>query len=597
MIGLTRVTSDKPMTVKPRPAWRLPALLGGALCLLLPDLAKAQAYHRIAPNLPAGQAAASIAVPPAPRPVPASDQVILAALKGVAFVSGPAQLVKAGLPVTAAGPSGITAPGLPLLDQPEFRRQIAPFIGRPLTLAALNRIASLALAWYRAHRQPFVDITIPPQNINTGVVQIVVTEYRIGRIKVTGNRWFSRTSIRAASGLAPGQIVTLDALENDLSWLNQNPFRHVNAVFQPGAEPGTTNVDLETRDRLPLRAYAGYDNEGVTSLGRNEWNAGVNWGNAFGLGQILSYQYTRSFNGRFTGNSISDTIPLPWRDKLLIFGSYEREVPEIAYGFNETGHSGQASIRYVRTLPNLPWLIQDLQIGYDFKTTNSNLEFGGIGVFQSQAQINQFPLIYDATETDRFGQTAIENKLTLSPGGMTADNNSAAFQAIVPGAAAHYAYDRFGLTRVTGLPAGFSWVARFLIQRSNHNLLDSEELSGGGPGSVAGYPTDTALGSEGELIAQDLRAPAFSPARLLGLPLPPEDQAQIGLFWNYADLYQVHPIPDLPNRVDLASAGLDLHYQAGRYVDLQFDMGWQLRKAPGTSKRGGFGEVSLVTGF
>ncbi len=595
MIGLTRVTADDAILARPRPGRRLPALLA-ALGVLLPGLAHAQAYHRIAPNVPAGQPA-SIAAPPAPPPVPASEQVILAALKGVVFVSGSSQLIKTGLPVTAAGPSRIAAPALPLLDQAKFRQQITPFIGRPLTLATLNRIASLALGWYRAHRQPFVDITIPPQNINSGVVQIVVTEYRIGKVAVTGNRWFSKSSIRGASGLAPGQTVALDGLESDLNWLNQNPFRHVNAVFQPGADPGTTNVDLQTRDRLPLRVYAGYDNEGVTSLGRNEWNVGVNWGNAFGLGQILSYQYTRSFNGRFTGNSVSDTIPLPWRDKLLIFGSYERETPAIAYGFNETGHSGQASIRYVRTLPSLSWLIEDLQIGYDFKTTNSNLEFGGIGVFQSQAQIDQFPLIYDATETDRYGQTAIENKLALSPGGMTAGNHTAAFAAIVPGAMARYAYDRFGLTRVTALPAGFSWIARALIQRSTHNLLDSEQLSGGGPGSVAGYPTDTALGSEGELIAQDIRAPAFSPAHLLGLPVPAEDQAQIGLFWNYADLYQGHPIPNLPNRVDLASLGLDLHYQAARYIDLQFDMGWQLRNAPETSKRGGFGEVSMVVGF
>ena len=29
----------------------------------------------------------------------------------------------------------------------------------------------------------------------------------------------------------------------------------------------------------------------------------------------------------------------------------------------------------------LSWLTQDVQLGYDFKTTNSNLEFSGFNVF------------------------------------------------------------------------------------------------------------------------------------------------------------------------------------------------------------------------
>ncbi|MBS0967259.1 hypothetical protein JK165_14495, partial [Acetobacter okinawensis] len=34
-------------------------------------------------------------------------------------------------------------------------------------------------------------VSIPPQNISNGVVQIVVTEYRLGTVKTAGNHWFS----------------------------------------------------------------------------------------------------------------------------------------------------------------------------------------------------------------------------------------------------------------------------------------------------------------------------------------------------------------------------------------------------------------------
>lgn len=96
------------------------------------------------------------------------------------------------------------------------------------------------------------------------------------------------------------------------------------------------------------------------------------------------------------------------------------------------------------------------------------------------------------------------------------------------------------------------------------------------------------------MISQSIRAPWFSPARVLGLKLPVEDQAQLGIFWNYANLYQVHPIPDLPDRVDLASAGFDFHYQTGRFTDVQFDMGWQLRNAPQAAKRGGAVTMEMI---
>jgi hemolysin activation/secretion protein len=577
--------------------WLMPPACAASL-VISTAAAHAQAYNRIAPNVPPSTAVPAIAPQPSAPPMPTSAQVILPSLNAVVFVASPAAVVSTGLPLTAAGPTGVSASDLPLLSRPEFQEQLRPFLGKPVTMDALNELAKVTQDWYRANGQPFIDVSIPPQNINNGLIQIVVTNYRVGTVEVSGNKWFSSHAISRASGIVPGQTLTVDGLEGDLNWLNQNPFLTVNAVLQPGATTGTTNVNLQATDQFPLRVYAGYDNEGVPSLGINEWNIGFNWGNAFNLGQILSYQLTRSFTGRFTGHSISDVIPLPWQgNKLLVFGSYEEQRPAIADGFNDLGRSGQASFRYVRTLPNTSWLTQDVQLGYDFKTTNSNLEFGGFSVFASSAQIDQFVITYDGSETDPYGETALENDFILSPGGITGANTTAAFETIVPYATANYVYGRIGFTRTTYLPYHFSWVARVLAQFSNKNLLESEQLAGGGPGSVAGYPTDTALGTNGELINMTVFAPAFNPAALLGLHVPFTNQAQLGAFWDYANLYQDHAIPNEQNHVNLASAGLDLNYSAGQDANVQFAMGWQLRDAPGTTKHGAFGQVSVVIGY
>ena len=574
----------------------LRALAGGLVALALPAAAHAQAYQRIAPKPPASHVPPPLAVPAPPPPLPASKRVLLPALRGLVFVNSPAAVVKAGLPAAAA-PSGIAVHDLPLLDRPGFRAKIAPAIGKPLTLAGLDEAAEAVTAWYRAHDRPFVDVAVPPQNISSGVVQLVVEEYRVDQVRVSGNRWFSSALIRGESGIVPGQTLRLEGLQGDLDWLNRNPFRVVDLMLSPGEKAGTTNVVLQTHDRLPLHVYGTYDNEGVKSLGLAEWGAGFTWGNVAGLDQIFSYQFTRAFSGRYVAHALSWSAPLPWHDELVIFGSYELQIPEIAPGFDDTGRAGQASLRYVHPLPRLSWLRQEISFGYDFKTTNTNLDFGGFSVFAGAAEIDQFPLIYSATENDRFGGTMLENDLVPSPGGLTGDNTNAALSLLVPGATARYVYDRFGLTRLTRLPAGFTWVARGVVQVANHNLLDSEQLPGGGPGSVRGYYTDTALGSEGELVSMEIRGPSFSPLGLLGVHPPVKDEAQLGVFWDYANLFQVQPIPDQPDHVDLASVGPDVSYALGRFASVNASLGWQLRPPPGTTKTGAFAQVSLVAGF
>lgn len=566
--------------------------------------AHAQDYSRIAPRVVTADKAPTAGAstlqsssnPSAPSAI-ASGRIVLRALKGLVFVPSLTALQKDGLPPSSAGPQGVAVSGLPLLADPEFIRQVRPFLGRPLTIGGLRQITQLATNWYRAHGQPFTSVTVPPQNVSTGVVQVVVTEYRVDRVTVKGNRWFSGNLLRAESGLEPGQTLTLPGLQQDLNWLNANPFRTVTTIFQPGAQPGATDVVLETQDRLPVRVYSSFDNAGVPSLGLSEWTAGATWGDAFGLDQQLSYQFTRSVNGRYDAHALSWTAPLPWRDKLLIFGSYERETPDIGPNFGETGHSGQASLRYVHTLPWLSWLTEDIQIGYDFKTTNNNLEFGGVQVFANHVDVDQFPLIYEAAFTDPYGQTTFENQLVISPGGMGGGNNTLAFQAALPGSRADYLYDRIGLTRVTRLPCRFSWITRAMGQVSDRNLMYSEQLGAGGPESVRGYYTDTALGSEGVLVSEEVRAPALSLSHFIAHRSKAVDEIQPGFFWDYGHVSQVQPVPSQVNEADLSSIGLDMHFAVGRYLNLSFDVGWQLHTAPGLTNRVTLGDFSTVAGL
>lgn len=604
---------------------RRPAFLAAATAmaaLLLPGFASAQApagtapgqaTELLAPKLPAPAAAPTLTAPTegrSPAAQGASGQaVLLPALKGLVFVAGAKALAPDGVGPAAAGPSGVAAPGLPLLKDPKFLAQMRAYIGKPLRQADLDRVREAVRAWYVAHRRPFVEVVAPPQNINSGVVQVVVSEYRLGEIHVTGARYFSNSLILAPVDLKPGRTIDLDQLQDNIDRLNENPFLSVDAAFKPGAAPGTTDLELRAKDRLPVRVYAGYDNQGVPTLDRDEWNAGVNWGNAFGTGQIVSYQYTRAFNGRFTSHSASDVIRLDNTDKLLVFGNYAI-MRSAAYlqsflgplEFDSEGHAAQASVRLVHTLPRWEGITGHIQIGYDYKSTDNNSFFGQLQLgAPSLMETHQFLVVYDGLETDRLGSTAIENDFIWAPGGLTAHDNTADFQRLVAGAKADYRYDRLSATRTTRLPLDFSLIGRAIIQRSSAILPNSEQLGGGGVGSVRGYDPDTGLGSDGELVSAELRAPAFSLGRRLGWSRL-ADLAQVGLFWDYASLRQPAQPQDLltggaangARPMDLASTGGFLHYSISRNVDINFDMGFQLRRAPDEARTGNYGAIAIV---
>lgn len=573
------------------------ALLAGVAVLtgaaLLPATAAAQDFERRLPKAPPLPATPEVPVPPETPPPPADATPILPLLRGLVFVDGPGALQPAGIAPEGAE-SGISVRGLPLLAGPAFDAAVRPYLGRPLTRADLDAVVRIVQDTYRATEHPFVDVSVPPQNVQSGVVQVVVTEYRVGAIEVTGNRHFSTRLIRGMSDLDPGEVLTLPRLREALDDYNQNSFLTVDGVLRPGRGTGTTDLVLEAHDRLPLRVYGGYDNQGVATLGRDEWFVGFNWGNVLGTGQILSYQFTRSFEGRYTSHSASDVIPLSPNDKLLVFGAYATQKPKIADLFDSKGHSGQVSARFVHDLPRSGALRSSMQLGIDYKRADNNLEFLGFRVLDTAVEVFQFPVVFTGTVDDRLGQTVIENQMVFSPGGVTRYNHDADLQQLVPYAKATYAYDRISVTRTTWLPYRMSWVLRGMAQFATSNLPYSEQLAAGGLGSVRGYDPNTALGSEGFLLKTELNAPAFSVISGSGALT---DQMQLGLFVDYGKVWQQRRLPDSPKNAELVSVGGKAHYTLGRYLDLEVDLGHQLQKAPFARDRDTRLAVMATVGF
>ena len=447
-------------------------------------------------------------------------QQIVPLLKGLSFVPTPQDVKKAGV-----NQPGINISAVKLLDD-DFQQEMSAYLEHPFTMKDLDAVTHRVVAYYRDHNHPLVDVVAPVQDVESGVVQIAVTEFKVGEVRASGNKWFSDRVITAPITLHHGDEIDDEKLINQLDAANTNPFRRVNLVYQPAAEQGYTDLVLQTEDRFPVNVFAGFDNSGLPVTGRNRWNFGATWGNGLWCDQQISYQFSASTNfldgGRgqtfqprgasFAGQSLTWSIPVNGRDSVVFSGSYDRSVPNVGQDFGLLGRSGQVSFRYNLALRRTGSLIHTLQIGYDFKTTNNNLQFGGTLVSRTNAEIDQFPVTYAANLTDKWGSSALTTSLYFSPGNITPDNNDKSFQPAQgqsgrPLASARYIYWRSDFTRLTKLPGHTVWASRFMGQTSTSNLLYTEQLAGGGSDILRGYDPSTLLGDHGVIVSNELRSP------------------------------------------------------------------------------------------
>jgi len=522
--------------------------------------------------------------------------VILSELKGVVLVPD-ASRVKSG-PFRAQ--PGFDISQVPILPADTAGALAAGFVGQPVSHASLQRISSALRLTLMQLGYPFGSAYLPPQDITEGWVQVVVHVSRAAaETKVEGAKYFSTGHYRSAIRQRPGEPINLDDLKSDIDWLNRNPFRQVTTVTQPGPQVGSTELRLRVNERFPLRLSAGYSNTGSLVSDEDRVFAGVTWGNAFGRGDQLGYQYSASPDAKTSvTHSANYSADLPWRHTLRVFGAYSELVGRVAVPLSLEGRNAQLGLRYEIPLrPLRPKITQALAFGFDFKASDNNLLFAAFPITDNVTHVAQFSATYTLGFTDRLGQTEVSTHLVASPGGLTDRNRTRAFGVSRALSRPDYVYGQLSARRQVRLPRGFAWSVRGQFQLSNANLLGSEQMAGGGSASVRGYEEGEAYGDHGLLLSHELALPTQSLARLFRATRG-SDSLQLFAFQDYVALRSHERLPGERRITELHSLGAGLRYQLGPNLSVDVTHGWQLRESS-VSRSGDRARthVSLQAGF
>ncbi len=522
--------------------------------------------YRYLPRLPQGNENP----PPLPleeRDVTGDPKVLVDELKGLVFVDDPNKII--GGKLDTAGVHVNSDYGLGIVKSRAFHRLAESYLGGPISIRRLNELVRDIIRFYRRNDQPVVDVSIPEQDITDGVVQIVVTEARVGEVRVEKPCYFNPCVLVNQVCISPGDRIYESVLQSDLRWLYRNPFRRVELELEPGENRGETDVIFNVYDRAPIRGYFGYEDTGNRATYLERLFVGFNWHNAFWRDDQMGYQYTtdQDFN-RLEAHSGYYSTALLNRDIITIYGSYANfKAPQGP--INTDGRTWQILARWYREFCPIGCYEHGVTAGFDYKYSTTNLEFFAVPVQQTPYNVGQFMAGYHGKRFDRLGAWIGGVDFYYSPGMLGGFNNLRAFQAVRPGATPHYFYSRMHLERRTWLTSNFEFVARATGQIAEGNLVPSEQLGLGGYNSVRGYDQYASIGDSGYFANLELwTAPMY-----IGLG---QDELRFLAFYDFGDTYPHRPLVGQDPSVDMQGVGAGFRYNLQQRVELRVDYGWQL---------------------
>jgi len=465
----------------------------------------------------------------------------------------------------------------------QLRETVKPFTGSGKTVADVEKARDALEKLYHNAGYPAVLVNIPEQTVNEGIVKLQIIESRIGRVNISGNRYFTKEKImRDLPSFRQGEIVYMPKVQEEIARLNKNEDFKVDPVMAPGKEPGTVDVELKVEDRLPLHGYLELNNRASPNTEHLRLNALIRYDNLWQREHSISFQYQTSPQdmSQVQAASGSYVLPAPWeKDHLLaLYGVWSDSNTAFGQGFDVVGKGWIFGLRYVTPLPAYKLYAHNITIGLDYKDLKENLGVTTGGP-TTKTPVSYLPLsfAYSASLADKWGLTQLSGGLNLSFRGVVSDQRE--FETKRFKAMANYVYVTGGIQRTQKLPWGMGLFIKVDGQLADGPLLSSEEYAAGGMQSVRGYKEFSALGDNAMHGIAELSFPdPFKKIAGKWLQLSPY------LFYDAARVTVKEPLPGQDRGTTLMGAGVGFRGSLTKHLEYEFDWATALKETEQTKK-------------
>jgi hemolysin activation/secretion protein len=436
------------------------------------------------------------------------------------------------------------------LSRQELDAITARYVGTRVDISGVQRMVKEVNDLYAQKGIVTAAAYLPPQKLNKGIVQIKIVEGRLGAMTVTGANMLSKDFVLSHVSQKVGDVVDVPRVTQDVAFFNKTGVARIQALMQPGAQFGLTEIELAVTEPPKNLIQLFFDNQGVPSVGQLEAGALLQRYAPLGLDDKLTLYAVKS-EGNISGNFAYNVPFNPWGGRIGV--SLTQGAIHVVGGpyrsLDVTGASQIASVNASQPLfANSEWLL----------LVNASL----------------------AHEVSTSEQTSINitgDHTTVGTGGFTIGYTGASFSASVsPTLADAHSYsdvsglnDNFVLqggafSSAAALPYNFNATLGGAWQVAWTDLLPGDQLfQVGGPTTVRGYPADAAAGPSGYYANLELHH---------AVPIP-NAGLDAYVFYDRGSVYNHFPAVQILN-----SAGLGVSWTFSKYFVADVSAGFPLDK-------------------
>jgi hemolysin activation/secretion protein len=470
--------------------------------------------------------------------------------------------------------------GAHLLPNVEVEGAVYPYLGPYRTASDVEQARAALEKAYRDKGFQTVAVQIPAQQVKGGVIILEVLPNVVGRLRVNGSRFFSLDEIkREAPSLQEGKVPNFNEVTQDLVTLNQLSDRRVTPSLTAGRVPGTVDVILNVKDSAPLHGNVEVNNRYSADTTPLRVNGSVSYDNLWQLGHSIGGSFQLSpenpsevkvFSGYYLAR-----VPGVDGLSLMLQGTEQDSNVSTLGGIGVAGRGDTVGLRAIFSLPPRKDFYHSVSLGFDYKHFEQDVLIAGT---DTTTPITYYPLsaAYSGTWLAKGYETDLNGAVDLHLRGM--GSGEAEFDENRHGADGGFIYFRGDLSHTHDLPEGLQIFGKIQGQAADQPLVNSEQFSGGGLGSIRGYLESEALGDNALLGSTELRTPSLG-----GWVGKSVDDWRIYVFSEGGILTINDPLPEQKANFSLASVGAGTRIKFQDHFNGSFDVGVPLLAGVQTS--------------
>jgi hemolysin activation/secretion protein len=338
-----------------------------------------------------------------------------------------------------------------------------------------------------------------------------VSENPIGRLSIRGSKFTSPHLLRKqAKSLTAGKLLNFDQFTKDNIAMNQARGRKVTPAINPGIEPGTFDVILNVEDEMPLHGSFELNNRYSKDTSPLRINAAISYENLWQLDHSagLNFQIApeRTDDARVFSAYYSARLGGPDGWLWTLSGTNQDSDISTLGGVAVVGRGEVVGLRAMKKLPQNDNLYHTFSVGMDYKNFKTDQITKKV---VGKTPITYYPLTAQYSAYYKKGSNKVDVNFAAIMNFRGMGSDSEEFNNKRFNSNGSFIYLRGDVSHTRDFKSYMQLFSKIQGQVSGQALINSEQFSAGGIGSVRGYLESASLGDDAILGTLELRTPSL----------------------------------------------------------------------------------------